>query len=137
MDLSAKSIAGHIASMKTDALSPLLNPKAGTGFDIGQLASGYISSQTGVTGVDGINAIPGLSAIGRNMSLPDPESAYKMMTDINRRSVEYKAQHATLADMQSGVTQLSQSAVQLGNITAESPFSTVKSQLQSFADQYN
>ncbi|MGL6040401.1 MAG: hypothetical protein ACRC01_04275, partial [Deefgea sp.] len=103
MDLSAKSIAGHIASMKTDALSPLLNPKAGTGFDIGQLASGYISSQTGVTGVDGINAIPGLSAIGRNMSLPDPESAYKMMTDINRRSVEYKAQHATLADMQSGV----------------------------------
>ncbi|MGL4996921.1 MAG: flagellar filament capping protein FliD, partial [Deefgea sp.] len=77
------------------------------------------------------------SAIGRNMSLPDPESAYKMMTDINRRSVEYKAQHATLADMQSGVTQLSQSAAQLGTITAKSPFSTVKSQLHSFADQYN
>ena len=137
MDLSAKSIAGHIASIKTDALSPLLNPKAGSSFDIAQLASGYINSQSGLTGVDGVNAVPGLSAIGRNMALSDPESAYKMMTDINRRSVEYKAQYATLSDMQTGVGQLSQAAEQLGKITAESPFSTVKSQLQSFADQYN
>ena len=137
MDLSAKSIAGHIASIKTDALSPLLSPKTSGSFDIAQLASGYINSQSGLTDVAGVDAIPGLSAIGRNMALPDPESAYKMMTDINRRSVEYKAQYATLSDMQAGVGQLSQVAEQLGKITGESPFSSVKSQFQNFADQYN
>jgi len=137
MDLSAKSIAGHIASIKTDTLSPLLNPKAGSSFDIVQLASGYINSQSGLTGVSGVDTIPGLSAIGRNLSLSDPESAYKMMTEINRRSVEYKAQYATLSDMQTGVGQLSQAAEQLGEITATSSFATVKSQLQRFTDQYN
>lgn len=136
MDLSAKSIAGHIANIKTDALSPLLKTNTGS-FDIAQLASGYIKAQSEQLGVDGVSAMTGLSAIGRNLSLSDPESAYQMMSDINRRSVTYKAQHATLSDMQTGVGQLSQSATQLGNISAASPFSSVKSQLQSFADQYN
>jgi hypothetical protein len=60
-----------------------------------------------------------------------------MMTEINHRSVVYQAQSAALSDMQSGVKTLSQSAAQLSNISADSPFSSVKSQLQSFADQYN
>jgi hypothetical protein len=71
------------------------------------------------------------------MALPDPESAYKMMTEINYRSVQYQAQHSTLNDMQSGVTQLGQAAAKLDSISPESSFSAVKSQLQSFADQYN
>lgn len=137
MDLNAKSITGEIARMKTEAVSSLLNPKANTGFDIAQLASGYINSQSGVAGLAATNAVPGLSAIGRNMSLPDPESAYKMMTEINRRSVEYKAQYATLSDMQAGVNQLGQSANLLGNLSEDSEFAAVKSQLQRFADQFN
>ncbi len=137
MDLSAKSITGQIASMKTDALSHLLNAKGASSFNISQLASGYINSQQGLADVSGVNSVTGISAVGRNMALPDPESAYKMMTEINRRSVEYKAQHATLNEIQSGVAQLGQSAAQLGNISADSSFAAVKSQLQSFADQYN
>nr|WP_314900057.1 flagellar filament capping protein FliD [uncultured Deefgea sp.] len=137
MDLSAKSIAGQIARMKTDALSPLLNPNSNDSFDIAQLANGYITSQQGIQQSSGIQALAGISAVGRNMALPDPESAYKMMTEINYRSVQYQAQHTTLADMQSGVTQLGQAAAKLDSIGPESSFSTVKSQLQSFADQYN
>lgn len=137
MDLSAKSIAGQIASMKTDALSQLLNPQAGSSFDIAQLASGYINSQQGIQATKNVSGIPGLSPVGRNPALSDPEAAYKMMTEINQRSVVYQAQSAVLSDMQSGVNRLSQSAAQLNNLSADSPLATVKSQLQSFADQYN
>ncbi len=137
MDLSAKSIAGQIARIKTDALSPLLNPQAGSSFDIAQLASGYINSQQSVQATSSVNPIAGLSPIGRNLALPDPESAYKMMTEINHRSVIYQAQSSVLTEMQSGVGTLSQTAKALGNISPDSSFSSVKSQLQSFADQYN
>ena len=137
MNLSAQSIAGQIASMKTDALSQLLNPQAGSSFDIAQLASSYINSQPGIQATSGVNTVAGLSPLGRNMALPDPESAYKMMTDINHRAVVYQAQSAALSDMQSGVNHLSQSAMQLNNLSADSDFSTVKSHIQSFADQYN
>ena len=41
-----------------------------------------------------------LSASGRKLSLFDPESAFRMMTDINQREVSYQGEFSEMTDMQ-------------------------------------
>lgn len=55
----------------------------------------------------------GVSATGRNMALFDPESAYKMMTSINRFAVNFKAEASEMSDIKSYVSTLQQEAVRL------------------------
>jgi hypothetical protein len=67
----------------------------------------------------------------------DPESAYQMMTQINRKDVSYKAEFAEMTDMKSYVAAMQQEAATLGEIKADSSADEVRSRLQAFADAYN
>ena len=78
-----------------------------------------------------------LSANGRNVSLFDPESAYRMMSVINTRDVTYKAQYAELSELSAGVKAMQGAAETLGSVDQTMDDSTIKAQLQNFADQYN
>ncbi|WP_373975771.1 hypothetical protein NT239_03170 [Chitinibacter sp. SCUT-21] len=129
-------VAQQIANFKTQALGEIQSGKA---FDIAALASEYISTQQTQSTLASNTAqgIIAISAIGRNMALPDPESAYKMMSHINQLGVLYPAQSARLSEMQSGVQQLAEVTKQLQGINAAADFASVKKQLQNFADQYN
>lgn len=79
----------------------------------------------------------GLSVTGRNMTLFDPESAYKMMSVINGREVTYKAQFSELSQMKSAVAQMQDAGQSLGGITLDSGNDSIQSQLQGFVDKYN
>ena len=81
--------------------------------------------------------IKGLSAAGRNMALSDPESAYQMMTVINKDDVSYKAQFSELSEMKSWVFQMQDAGQSLGSIALSTGNDSIKSHLQGFAGQYN
>lgn len=70
---------------------------------------------------------------GRNMALPDPESAYRMMSLINNREVLYKAQFRELKQMGEEVAGMQQIGQQL---TAIEP-GEIKTALQDFVSRYN
>ena len=75
---------------------------------------------------------------GATSSLFDPESAYRMMSDINARAVAYKAESSEMTDMKTYVSTLQQEAIKLGSTDA-STGSAMKSaaRVQAFADAYN
>jgi len=81
--------------------------------------------------------IKGLSPAGRNMALADPESAYKMMTVINKDNVYYKAQFSELSQMKSSIFQMQDAGQNLGSITLSTGNDSIKSRLQAFVGQYN
>lgn len=88
-----------------------------------------------------LSALPtpaqGLSASGRNLSLFDPESGYRMMTEINRRDVNYQAQFSEMSAMKDGVATLRQAAASLGSIDGTMDSDAIKTRLQDFVRQYN
>lgn len=79
----------------------------------------------------------GLSPTGRNMALFDPESAYRMMTLINKDDVLYKAQFSELSQMQSSVSRMQDAGLGLGSIGISTGNDSIKAQLQDFVAQYN
>lgn len=85
----------------------------------------------------GIGGTHGVAAAGRNMALFDPESAYRMMTDINARAVAYKAEASEMGDMKSYVSTLQQEAIKLGGIDTSTGSEEIRSRVQAFADAYN
>lgn len=104
----------------------------GTGKTSGNSAlDAMLGSAAGVGGTNGI------SATGRNMSLFDPESAYRMMTDINSRAVAYKAESSEMTDMKAYVSALRQEAIKLGSTDASASGEEVRARVQAFADAYN
>ncbi|QLI80288.1 flagellar filament capping protein FliD [Chitinibacter fontanus] len=135
-----QQLAQQIALFKTQTVSTLATPQPT--FDIASLASGYLAThQSGQVAASntttGISASSSINAIGRNLALPDPESAYQMMSYINQLGVIYPAQSARLSDMQTGVSELAQAAKSLSKIDSTADFASVKAQLQNLADQYN
>jgi hypothetical protein len=90
-------------------------------------------SQTAATSP--ISAIPGLSATGRNMALPDPESAYNMMTLINKADVSYKAQSSELTQMKISVSQMQEAGKGLADTSLTG--GNAKLRLLGFVGQYN
>lgn len=74
---------------------------------------------------------------GRNLSLRDPESAYQMMSDINGREVNYKAQFSELSQMREVVSSLAQAGDGLTHLDGQMPAAELKAQLEAFAGQYN
>lgn len=81
-----------------------------------------------------VGSIP---ATGRNTSLFNPESAYKMMSAINNADVTYKAQFSELSQMHAYVVELRQDAKNLGSLDTSTDNVGIKSQLQTFVSQYN
>lgn len=82
-------------------------------------------------------ASDGQSVNGRNMSLADPQAAYRMMSFINSSEVNFKAQFAELSEMKNAVGELQQTGQALGGVSTDSDDAAIVAQLQAFADQYN
>jgi hypothetical protein len=124
----------RLADFKSQAMDVLLNGTGSGGSDISSLfGKGNNASGT----LDALLANAGLSAGGRNMTLFDPESAYSMMTDINRKDVLYKAEFAEMTDMKEYVAAMQQEAGKLAEIDGNSSADEIRSRLQAFADSYN
>lgn len=105
-----------------------------------QLPSDPLSLINQITQKSYINqssSIKGLSPVGRNMALPDPESAYKMMGVINNKDVYYKAQFSELSQMGIYVSRMQHAGQNLGSIELSTGNDSIKSQLQEFVGQYN
>lgn len=133
------SLQERLADFKSQAVGALMNSDAGGGIAgiaalLGQ-DKGKSSSLDALLGNAG--SANGLSASGRNTSLFDPESAFQMMTQINKKDVTYKAEFAEMTDMKSYVATMQQEAMTLGKINTASSADEVRSHLQGFADAYN
>ena len=142
-----------ISLMQSQMLSSLMSSAFGTKSDdswatlfsllsansaqFDQLSSDPLSLLTQSSYINQSGGIKGLSSTGRNMALPDPESAYKMMTVINGDDVYYKAQFSELSQMKSAVFQMQDSGQGLGSIALSTGNDSIKSQLQDFVGQYN
>lgn len=123
MNISPANIALQLASVRGDALSSLLN--------IGNEES--TANFADILGLAG-NA---LSSDGRNTSLRDPESAFSMMTKINRWEVDFKAQYAELGAMSDALEHMESIGGALADIDAGDADATIVQRLQSFVDEYN
>lgn len=150
-DFSA-SLSLRLASLQAGSINPLLGGTSGAGnagssFDF---LMGAMGGQGGVNGTNGANAandplsllgLAGngskLSPLGRNLSLFDPESAFRMMTGINNGDATYKAQFAELSEMKADVAEMQQAGQALGSGLASLDNDGIKSQLQAFAAKYN
>ena len=130
----SSSLALRMATLQAQSANALTGAaangtNAASGLDF--LINSKLGLQSGATG------IPGLSVSGRNMSLFDPESAYKMMTNINNKDVIYKAQFSEMSDMKSAVASLEQAGKALGGVNQSFDNEAIKTQLQAFAGKYN
>lgn len=79
----------------------------------------------------------GLSAGGRNLALFDPESAFRMMSEINQREVNYKAEFAEMNDMGAYVETMRTAARSLASLDGESSNAAIREGLQEFVATYN
>ena len=78
-----------------------------------------------------------LSPTGRNMALFDPESAYRMMSEINYRNVLYKGQFAELSQMQTSLETMAAAGTALGSVDAGSSDDAIRQKLAQFVSDYN
>ena len=78
-----------------------------------------------------------LSPTGRNLSLFDPESAYRMMSLINQREVAYKAQFAELGEMKTALGGLQQAVEPLTGLDLTADDATVSGRVNAFIGKYN
>lgn len=102
-----------------------------------QLSSDPLSLLIQSSNVNQSSSTKGISPTGRNMALADPESAYQMMTVINKKDVYYKAQFSELSQMKSAISQMQDAGLSLGSIASSDGNDSIKSQLQAFVGQYN
>ena len=142
MDMSPATLSHSIASFQSQVLSALFgSPSAQKN---GNVFSALLAQKTGINNADTnidtwFNPVraKGLSPTGRNLSLFDPESAYKMMSFINNRDVLYKAQFSEMNEIKSHLTHLQGAVQSLTTIGVSTPDSDIQIQLQNFTDQYN
>lgn len=92
-------------------------------------------------GIDGIGgaagstqAIAGLSPTGRNLALFDPESAYRMMTLINRKELEYQAEFAEMRAMEAQLADMQRAGQALAGIDGAA---ALRERLNAFVADYN
>ncbi len=137
----------QMAGIQSQALNALASSASGSGKVAGGanfadiLGAGKTSGNSALDAMLGSAASAsgthGVSATGRNMALFDPESAYRMMTDINARAVAYKAESSEMSDMKAYVSTLQQEAIKLGGVDASSGSEEIRARVQAFADAYN
>lgn len=123
MNISSENIKLQLASLRGMALNVLIGSDAGEG---SADFAGILGQKTDA-----------LNATGRNMSLRDPEAAYKMMTQINRFEVDFKAQYAELNALGGNVEHMEDVGRQLAAIDTTTANADIAAQLQGFVDQYN
>lgn len=137
-DSFQSSLTLRIAEIRSQAFDMLLATASGSDQEESTSAIDALLNTTDNTGNTGtIDPATGLSASGRNTSLFDPESAYKMMTTINGKDVTYKAEYVEMKDMESYLDALQQEGLTLKDVDAASSSEDIKARLQAFADAYN
>lgn len=139
------SLALRLASRQNSSLEALLGNLSGK--SSGNALDGLFSDAASRYGLNGTGSgfsvfdLPrmqgALSASGRNLSLFDPESAYAMMSNINNREVNYKAQFAELSEMRMALAGMQQAGQRLGSGLDSLDGGALKVQLQTFVDKYN
>lgn len=133
----------RLAEFKAQALGTLLAGATGrTGGqgagDLAALFGGNQSTSNSIAELLAGREIPGgLSASGRNNALFDPESGYRMMSEINRRDVTYRAEFAEMTDMAAYVRSMQQEAGKLSNIDDATAGADIRSRLNDFVAAYN
>lgn len=131
MNVSAASLSQQLVAFRAESVSLFTDSSFGSIFK-SAVDSGSVFDSL----VAGSNK-GALSASGRNMALFDPESAFNMMSVINQKDTDYKAQYSELSQMKSSVNSLAATGDELAGISASTPDETIRSKLQGFVDQYN
>ena len=129
MNISTNSLLLSIANLRSQTLTSLMD--RGTGDTTSSFGSILSQFQAGA------DAATPAANNGRNTTLRDPESAYAMMTEINRRDVAYQAQYTELGEMRSYLPQEQEAARQLNALEGTDDNATIKAKLQDFAEKYN
>lgn len=123
-----------LAAQLPDLFAPLQS-STGDAFGLLLAAKDNLLPAGGASARAAHTALP--SAAGRNELLADPDSAYRMMSLINRMDVSWKGEFAELSDMRSFLMRLEDSGGHLGSVDASTSDAEIKSRLQGFVDQYN
>jgi hypothetical protein len=134
----ASSLALRLAELRAQSVNSLFDST--TAANSSASAIDQLTGANGTAANDGLLTSPteqGLSASGYNMSLFDPQSAYQMMSVINTRDVDYKAQFSELSEMQTAVAGLQQAGQTLGSVSQAMDGEAIKSELTAFTAKYN
>lgn len=140
MNPSTSSLSLSIATFRAQTLSMLLSSSENSDQGFMALLSGQLQGMdeaAASTPLPVLGDTPTGATTGRNMALFDPESAYRMMTDINSRDVTYKAQYAELSAMGQWLQDMESAGSRLGDITPTSSDDDIRTSLQGFVEQYN
>lgn len=135
MSLSVTSSAGFDFSLLMAGALPRGMKASLAGFGSTADQGSFLSALTRC--IAGAEQGAGLSVTGRNPDLFDPESAYRMMTAINRREVGYKAEFAEMRDMGAMLDSLRGEALALGGVDAAMDGDAIRLRVQEFAAAYN
>lgn len=133
----SNAFAVQLAQFQTQTLNTLLSASA-----VGQSgAAGIFGAEQGDTNPlfadQGSVGGQGLSADGRNLSLFDPESAYRMMSVINQRELNYQAEFAALTEMGADVTEMRAEGMELAELDVSSSNAQIRAELEEFVAEYN
>lgn len=131
MTVTAASLALKLADFEAQTLN-LLFSATGSKQSFASVLDGQLQDEG-----DNSPIASSLSSNGRNMSLFDPEAAYRMMSDINNRDVTYKAQFSELSAMGERLQDMEVVGDTLGDINSASSNESIKASLQAFIEQYN
>lgn len=118
----SSSLALRMASLQSQPVNALTGGNAGTGME-------FLGAKDG--------PFSGLSPFGRNMSLFDPESGYRMMTNIRGRDANYKAQYSEVSEMQSALAGMQQAGSSLAVSARSGDAASLKTDAEAFVKKYN
>ncbi|MCK9199911.1 MAG: flagellar filament capping protein FliD [Gallionella sp.] len=140
MNTSPAHILNAIAEVKAQTLASLCGNDFDDADDFDSMFAQALLSQIpdmNSVSVGVLSALVSSSALhaGRNMALPDPESAYRMMTLINGKDSLYKAQVHELSEMGKAVAGMQQAGQRLSNIAVG--HEDIEAGLKDFVAQYN
>jgi hypothetical protein len=124
MNITPANIQLEIASFRGQALSALLSTSS---------ANSDTANFADILGMKTSEA----ANSGRNLALKDPESAFKMMSQINNLEVNFKAQFSELSQMGSSVEHMEAVGRQLSDVDQTTANTDIVAQLQGFVAQYN
>lgn len=126
----------ELAQFQSSQLSELIG-SADAGAVLPSGIAGVSGGSDPLSLLDSIGQAHGLTASGFNPALRDPQAGYDMMTKINKLDDTFKAQYAELDKMGSAMQGMGQEGQSLGAIGMGSDNADIKTQLQTFVQQYN
>lgn len=134
------SLTLRLAEFQSQTVSSLMSSVFNTGSagDAGGLlgAAGGNASDP-LSGLGAAGQVGSPSANGRNNALFDPESGYQMMSLINQKDVDYKAQFAELSEMKIELFEMRDEGLEVTQIDLGTDNATIKQELAEFVAEFN